>query len=109
MINTDNGPLRAWVSGSDFRVLAVDGSDVNEPTDLRDQGVLVTAGGRVDLLVQAPARVDTGGGSAVVVAPPGTDVEAEPEPTGRVDLLSYGSPVPLSFDPERAGRRPRTR
>ena len=26
VINTDNGPLRAWVSGSDFRVVAVDGT-----------------------------------------------------------------------------------
>ena len=33
VINTDNGPLRAWVSGSDFRVVAVDGTDVHEPTD----------------------------------------------------------------------------
>jgi FtsP/CotA-like multicopper oxidase with cupredoxin domain len=105
VINTDNGPLRAWVSGSDFQVVAVDGTDVNEPTDVSDLGVLVTAGGRIDLLVDSPARVDTGGGTAVVVAPPGTEVEAEAEPTDRVDLLSYGSPVPLSFDPEQADRR----
>jgi len=105
VINTDNGPLRAWVSGSDFRVVAVDGTDVHEPTDLDDLGVLVTAGGRIDLLVESPARVDTGGGTAVVVAPAGTDVEAETEPTGRVDLLSYGTPVPLSFDPEQPDRR----
>jgi FtsP/CotA-like multicopper oxidase with cupredoxin domain len=105
VVNTDNGPLRAWVSGSDFRVVAVDGTDVNEPTDVSDLGVLVTAGGRIDLLVQSPARVDTGGGTALVVAPPGTDVAAEPEPDGRVDLLSYGSPVPLSFDPEQSDRR----
>ena len=105
VINTDNGPLRAWVSGSDFRVVAVDGTDVHEPTDVDDLGVLVTAGGRIDLLVESPARVDTGGGTAVVVAPAGTEVEAETEPTDRVDLLSYGSPVPLSFDPEQPDRR----
>ena len=67
--------------------------------------MLVTAGGRIDLLVESPARVDTGGGTAVVVAPAGTEVEAETEPTDRVDLLSYGSPVPLSFDPEQPDRR----
>jgi FtsP/CotA-like multicopper oxidase with cupredoxin domain len=105
VVNTDNGPLRAWVTGSDFRIVAVDGTDVHQPTDLRDQGVLVTAGGRVDLLVQAPARLDTGGGSALVVGPPGTEIEAATEPTGRVDLLSYGSPVPLSFDPDEPDRR----
>jgi FtsP/CotA-like multicopper oxidase with cupredoxin domain len=105
VVNTDNGPIRTWVDGAPFRVLAVDGTDVNEPTDVSDLGVLVTAGGRIDLLVQSPARVDTGGGTALVVAPAGTEVEAEPEPADRVDLLSYGSPVPLSFDPDRADRQ----
>ena len=37
VVNTDNGPLRAWVTGSPFRVLAVDGRDVNEPTEVRDR------------------------------------------------------------------------
>jgi FtsP/CotA-like multicopper oxidase with cupredoxin domain len=104
VINTDNGPLRTWVSGGTFRVVAVDGRDVHEPTDLTDDGVLVTAGGRVDLLVTAPARVDVGAGTALVVGPQGTDVEARPEPDRRVDLLTYGSPAPLSFDPEQADR-----
>ena len=40
-----------------------------------------------------------------MVAPPGTEVEVEPEPTGRVDLLSYGRPLPLSFDPGQPDRR----
>jgi FtsP/CotA-like multicopper oxidase with cupredoxin domain len=104
VINTDNGPLRTWVSGGTFRVVAVDGRDVHEPTDLTDDGVLVTAGGRVDLLVTAPARVDVGAGTALVVGPGGTDVAARAEPDRRVDLLTYGSPAPLSFDPEQADR-----
>jgi FtsP/CotA-like multicopper oxidase with cupredoxin domain len=106
LVNTDNGPLRSWVSGgAPFRLVAVDGRDLNAPTDLTDEGVLVTAGGRVDLLVTAPARVDVGGGTALVVGPPGTDVEPRPEPDQRVDLLTYGSPAPLSFDPADADRR----
>ena len=105
MVNTDNGPLRTWVSGGPFRVVAVDGRDLNAPTDVTDEGVLVTAGGRVDLLVTAPARVDVGAGTALVVGPPGAEVRPRPEPDRRVDLLSYGSPAPLSFDPEQADRR----
>jgi FtsP/CotA-like multicopper oxidase with cupredoxin domain len=105
VINTDNSPLRAWVSGSPFRVVAVDGSDLNQPTDLHEEGVVVTAGGRVDVLVTAPARVDTGGGTALVVGPRGTDVPARPAPDRSVDLLAYGSPAPLPFDPEDADRR----
>jgi len=105
LVNTDNGPLRAWVSGSTYRVVAVDGRDVHEPTDLRDEGVIVTAGGRIDLVVTAPARVDTGGGTALVVGPRGTRVEGRPEPPEQVDLLSYGSPAALPFDPDDADRR----
>jgi FtsP/CotA-like multicopper oxidase with cupredoxin domain len=104
VINTDNGPLRAWLSGSPFRVAAVDGRDLNQPTDVTDEGVLVTAGGRLDLLVTAPARIDVGGGTALVVGPRGTKVTPSPEPDRRVDLLSYGSPAPPSFDPGHADR-----
>jgi FtsP/CotA-like multicopper oxidase with cupredoxin domain len=85
-------------------VAAVDGTDVNAPTGLRDTTVLVTAGGRIDLLVTAPARVDAGGGTALVVAPQGAEVAAGPEPPGQVDLLSYGRPAALPFDPDDADR-----
>ena len=105
VVNTDNGPLRTWVSGGPFRVVAVDGRELNEPTDVTDEGVLVTAGGRVDLLLTAPARVDVGAGTALVVGPRGTAVEPRPEPASAVDLLTYGSPAPLSFDPDQADRR----
>jgi len=105
LVNTDNGPLRAWVSGAPFRVVAVDGTDVIGPTDLSDAGILVTAGGRVDVLVNAPARIETSGGAALVVGPRFTQVEVAPEPTRTVDLLSYGSPAALPFDPEQADRR----
>jgi FtsP/CotA-like multicopper oxidase with cupredoxin domain len=104
LVNTDNGPLRSWVSGSAFRVAAVDGRDVQAPTDVRGKGVLVTAGGRMDLLVTAPARIDVGGSTAVVVGPRGADVPADAEPAHRVDLLSYGSPAALPFDPADADR-----
>ena len=105
LVNTDNGPLRAWVGGSSFQVTAVDGTDVNAPGVVRDQGVLVTAGGRIDLLVTAPARVDVGGGTALVVGPPGAEVRAQAEPARRVDLLTYGSPAALPFDPDDEDRR----
>ncbi|MET0764021.1 MAG: multicopper oxidase domain-containing protein [Blastococcus sp.] len=73
LVNTDSGPLRAWVSGAPFRVVAIDGRDVNAPTDVTDAGVLVTAGGRIDLLVTGAARIDTSGGgrrSCSARAPP---------------------------------------
>jgi FtsP/CotA-like multicopper oxidase with cupredoxin domain len=97
VINTDNGPTRTWVDGAPFRVLAVDGTDVHEPTPVTGTSVDVTAGGRVDLEVVAPARVTIGGSSAVVVgagAPP-----ASRQPDAVLDLLHYGTPAPLGLDP----------
>jgi FtsP/CotA-like multicopper oxidase with cupredoxin domain len=75
VINTDNGPIRSWVDGAPFRVLAVDGTDVHEPTPVSATAVDVTAGGRVDLEVVPPAtgavRVTVGGASALLVGPSG--------------------------------------
>ncbi|WP_433803091.1 multicopper oxidase family protein [Actinomycetospora sp. CA-084318] len=97
--NTDDGPMRAW-SAAPYRVLAVDGTDVHAPTPVTGAAVLVTAGGRADLEVVAPARIELGG-AAVVVGGGGAPA---PVPTATVDLLSYGSPVALGFDPTTPNR-----
>jgi FtsP/CotA-like multicopper oxidase with cupredoxin domain len=109
-INTDNGPVRVWASAP-YRVLAVDGTDVNEPTEVDGSGVMLTAGGRLDLGLVAPAdgsgvRVQIGSSTAVVVGPDGVDVPEPPSPpsAGDLDLLSYGSPAALGFDPAEATR-----
>ena len=104
VINTDNGPLRTWVSGSAFRVVAVDGRDLFQPTDVTGTGVLVAAGGRVDLLVTTPTRLDVGGGTGLLIAPHGTRITAGPQPRDDLDLLTYGSPRALPFDPQQADR-----
>ncbi len=104
LVNTDDGPMPTWVTGGAFRVAAVDGTDVHRPTDVSGQGVLVTAGGRVDLLVTAPVRVDVGAGAALVLGPEGTDLPPSAVPDQQVDLLDYGSPAPLPFDPADADR-----
>ena len=107
VINTDNGPMTTWVSGADYRVVAVDGTDVHEPEAVADQAVVVTAGGRVDLEVVVPdrgARVELGG-HAVVLGGAARDLAAEPAPRSFVDLLAYGSPAATGIDVEQADRR----
>jgi len=110
VVNTDNGPTRAWASAP-YRVLAVDGHEVNGPTEVRGKAVVVTAGGRVDLGVVTPphgggVRIQVGSSTAVVVGPEGTHVAEPPTPPSKddVDLLSYGTPAPLGFDPAQADR-----
>lgn len=101
VVNTDPGPMPVWVTGTAYEVVAVDGRDVHEPATVTDRSVLVTAGGRADLLVTVPpagaVRLQVAGASLVVgdgPAPAATSAPAE-----EVDLLSYGTPAPLGFDP----------
>ena len=66
VINTDNGPMPVWVTGASYRLLAIDGTELNRPTPIVDQAVQVTAGGRADLEIVrqadgAPVRVIMGG------------------------------------------------
>ncbi|QNE19302.1 multicopper oxidase family protein [Kribbella qitaiheensis] len=111
LINTDNGPMASWVDGAPYKVVAVDGTEVNQPPQVSGKSVLVTAGGRVDLQVTVPAdgtavRVGLGGGpTTLVVGPHGGAAPTGTEPRARVDLLSYGKPAPLGFDPSQADRR----
>jgi FtsP/CotA-like multicopper oxidase with cupredoxin domain len=112
VINTDNGPMSAWVTGAPYRLVAVDGTDVNGPTLVRDAAVSVTAGGRADLEVTVPAdgsaaRVVLGGNATLVLGPAGAStapVVTGPRPSRTLDLLTYGSPRPLGFDPASADR-----
>ena len=101
VINTDNGALQVW-AGSAYRVLAVDGYDLHDPGQVEGKSVEVPAGGRADLEVTAPARVHVGGATAVVIGDAGDDKPAQP--SSELDLLSYGAPAALPFDPEDADR-----
>ncbi|HLK95926.1 MAG TPA: multicopper oxidase family protein [Nocardioidaceae bacterium] len=109
VINTNDGPLRTWVSGSAYRVLAVDGQDLNGPEEVEEQAVVVPAGGRVDLLVTVPsdgtaATVDFGGGTRVAVGPPDGEPVTGDDPSVDLDLLSYGEPAEIGLDPAHADR-----
>jgi FtsP/CotA-like multicopper oxidase with cupredoxin domain len=109
VINSDNGLVPVWVSGAAYRLLAVDGTDVVDPAEVTGRSVLVPAGGRADLGVVVPrdgsaVRVEFPG-AALVVGPEGSSGTATRAPADRVDLLTYGKPAPLGFDPEDADRR----
>jgi len=107
VINTDNGPMTVWVSGAAYRVLAVDGRDVHKPTLVEGKGVLVTAGGRADIEVVVPsggARVELGGSAALLLGARASHVTKDKTPTEVVDMLGYGSPAPVGFDPDDATR-----
>ncbi len=103
VVNTDDGSMRTWVAGAPYRVVAVDGRDLVEPTDLEDTSVVLGAGGRADLTFTVPedgtaVRIGTGSDTSLVVGPEGATAPDGDEPDAELDLLSYGSPEPLPFD-----------
>lgn len=106
VINTDNGPMPVWVSGAGFQVVAIDGSEVNQPQALEGRSVVLTAGARADLLVPVPpsgaAAVEVAGAALVLGDGP---VPSSPAPREQVDLLTYGLPAAVGFDPEAPDRR----
>ena len=107
VVNTDNGVAPVWVTGADYLVLAVDGHDVNAPTPVAGDRYDLPAGGRVDLGITVPAggaRVDFAGSTAMVLGQDPTDATGTLSPKHAVDLLSYGDPADLGFDPAHADR-----
>jgi FtsP/CotA-like multicopper oxidase with cupredoxin domain len=114
IINTDGGTLSTW-SSVPYRVVAVDGYELKNPTLIRKQRVDIPAGGRADLEVTVPkkgaARVQVGAATAYIIGPRLAYPDAPPQPGLAVDLLSYGSGKAHMPKPNRTfeysiGRRP---
>jgi FtsP/CotA-like multicopper oxidase with cupredoxin domain len=107
VVNTDNAPFDVW-SEHPVTVLAVDATDLNEPSPVTGTSIEVTAGGRVDLGLTVPQggmRLEIGGSSAVLVGPSGAaGLPEASHPAEELDLLSYGEPAPLGLDPAKATR-----
>jgi len=101
VINTDQGTAAVW-SDAPFRVVATDGHEVNGPTDVEGQRLLIPAGGRADVAVQAPKHGSVGlhvGGARVVrVGEPAASAPPARQPSETLDLLAYGAPAPLGID-----------
>jgi FtsP/CotA-like multicopper oxidase with cupredoxin domain len=109
VINTDGGPMSVWVAGAGFRVVAIDSTDVIEPSPIRDTAVLITAGGRADIELSmptdgSPVRIHLGGSAAVVLGSASYRAPIVARPAATLDPLSYGAPAPLDFDPETPNR-----
>jgi FtsP/CotA-like multicopper oxidase with cupredoxin domain len=109
LINTDNQSRTFALAGVPFQVAAIDGTDLNGPTDLTDARLPLGGGGRYDLTFVMPdrpvhlARVGGGEGAAVtdrsglLLSPDGT---GEPPALGsgqQFDPAHYGTPTATPF------------
>ena len=100
LVNTDNSPHRFRLAGAPFRVVALDGTDLNEPEVIRDVAVEIGAGGRADLaftVPESPAWLALGETAAALAF--NTDRSA-PQALAELpdfDPLDYGSPAKTPF------------
>ncbi|WP_247041993.1 multicopper oxidase family protein [Arthrobacter rhizosphaerae] len=101
VINTDQGTAAVW-SATPFRVVATDGHDVNGPTVVEGRTVLIPAGGRADIAVQAPpqgsARLHVGGARSISIGDPAATPPSVRQPAQSLDLLAYGSAASVELD-----------
>ncbi|MET0789730.1 MAG: multicopper oxidase family protein [Cellulomonas sp.] len=107
VVNTGSGVLRAWVPGEDYRLLALDGRDVHGPGVVHGQALVLAGGGRADLEVTVPSGGDSVRvrlGSQSVVVGPSDDAPDGDDPRDVLDLLTYGTPADVGFDPRAADR-----
>jgi FtsP/CotA-like multicopper oxidase with cupredoxin domain len=108
VVNTDNGLTQVWLAGASYQVLAVDGTDVNEPEPVTDRAFGLPAGGRVDLGFVVPedgVRVEFGGKTAMVFGDDPTGGDGSGAPDDHVDLLTYGEPADIGFEVAAPDRR----
>jgi FtsP/CotA-like multicopper oxidase with cupredoxin domain len=102
LINAENSPRRFSLGGTSFRVLAIDGTELNEPGTLRNTVLELAAGGRYDIGFTMPATPVSlaldGTKAAVALGPDGTAAAlGEEEPV--FDPLGYGKPARTPFGP----------
>ncbi|MFJ5955170.1 multicopper oxidase family protein [Paenarthrobacter sp. NPDC092416] len=105
LINTDSLPQRYLFGGTSFKVVAVDGTEVNEPEDVSGKLLRLGAGGRMDVSFTMPdaavtLRSDAATSAVVALAPPGSAASLPDRPpaavfatTPELDLLTYGKPT----------------
>ncbi|RAO19824.1 multicopper oxidase family protein [Micromonospora noduli] len=96
LINTDSTTHRYAVVGTAFRVAAIDGVDLRGPTPLADTAVLIPAGGRYDLVFDAPATpvaLFVDGRAVYSTGPVSTATGAWPV----LDPLGYGATAPVPW------------
>jgi FtsP/CotA-like multicopper oxidase with cupredoxin domain len=102
LINTDSFGQRLTLGGSPFRVVAIDGADLNEPGVIEGETLPLAAGGRIDIAFTMPATpVRLALEKSDVGLALSSDGQASPpaEPGARdFDPLSYGHPAPNPFD-----------
>jgi FtsP/CotA-like multicopper oxidase with cupredoxin domain len=104
LVNSDSFTRRFVLSGTPFRVAAIDGVDVNEPTPISGQRLELGAGGRYDVVFRMPkepVRLGLVDSPVALTFSGDGEVDLPPVSFDRVfDPAAYGrpKPAPTRFD-----------
>ena len=105
LINTNNTPARFTVAGTPFRVVAIDGTELNEPQPLENTRLILAGGGRYDIgftMPSSPVGLGIEDTTAVLALSPDGRADAPPPtPGAEFDPAAYGRPAPTPFDARR--------
>jgi FtsP/CotA-like multicopper oxidase with cupredoxin domain len=98
LVNSDSFTRRFVLSGTPFRVAAIDGVDVNGPTPISGQRLELGAGGRYDVVFtmpEKPVRLGLVDSPVALTFSSNGRVDSPPVSFDRVfDPASYGRPTP---------------
>ena len=104
IINTDSDTRLLALAGVDYRLTAVDGTDLNEPGTLTQSTLRLTAGGRYDLTFTMPSSpvhllVDNDRTRVFQLTPPGAVAGDAPDTSSwpDLDLTTYGTPGEMAY------------
>lgn len=99
LINTQDWVRQKYVlTGTSFQVAAIDGTELNEPTDLRDTHVVLSTGGRADLTFIMPdqpvfLRIGDNNKLGILLSRDGTGEIPDSPKTELFDAINYGAPT----------------
>jgi FtsP/CotA-like multicopper oxidase with cupredoxin domain len=102
LIDTDSFGQTLMLSGTPFRVAAIDGTELNGPGLLESESIALAAGGRTDVeftMPPTPVRLSLSGTKvALGFSADGKAIPPEVEPGPTFDPLAYGRPARTPFD-----------
>ncbi|MFJ8582293.1 multicopper oxidase family protein [Micromonospora sp. NPDC093277] len=100
LVNTDGKPATFTLTGAPVRVVAIDGTDVHEPSVLDGVRILVGGGARYDVAFTMPDQpvVLHAGGPTIVYSPGGNAGPGREGPVpALLDPARYGTPAATPF------------
>jgi FtsP/CotA-like multicopper oxidase with cupredoxin domain len=107
LVDTASHPSELALTGTPYQVVAIDGTDLNQPGELHSRSLSVAGGGRYDLaftMPDHPVALTSHGTVApdqpsLVLSPDGRGQPPAERVRGTFDPAIYGTPAPVPFGP----------